>query len=94
VTGKHLLQVYPQHDVWQRDNQKEFIDQLRTVDPNVTGTPVQLYEYTTLLKNSYEAAARYSLAAIVLLVFIHFRSVGAVILALLPVAVGFVWLLD
>lgn len=92
VSGKHLLQVYPRHDVWQRRHQKEFIDQLRTVDPNVTGTPVQLYEYTTLLKQSYEEAAWYSLAAIAVLVLLHFRSLTAVPLALLPVGLGTLWL--
>jgi len=94
VTGKYLLQVYPKGkmDLWQRADQEEFIRQLRTVDPNVTGTPVQLYEYTTLLKNSYEEAAWYALGAIVLLVLIHFRTVGSVILALLPVAIGSIWL--
>jgi len=92
VTGKYLLMVYPKEDVWQRKNQKEFIDELRTVDPNVTGTPVQLYEYTTLLKNSYEQAAQYALVAIAILVFIHFRSPFSVALALVPVAIGFLWL--
>jgi len=92
VTGKHLIQVYPKHNVWQRDNQVEFIRQLRTIDPNVTGTPVQLLEYITLLKESYEDAAFYSLGAIVLLVFIHFRRIGLVLLALLPVAIGGLWL--
>jgi uncharacterized protein len=48
--------------VWQRDNQEKFIADLRTVDPNVTGTPVQLYEFEELLKNSYIQAAWYSLA--------------------------------
>ena len=92
VTGKYLLQVYPKYDVWQRANQKKFIDELRTVDPNVTGTPVQLYEYTTLLKNSYETAAWYSLGAIAILVLVHFRSLIAVILSLLPVGIGTLWL--
>ena len=92
VTGKFLLQVYPKYDVWQRKNQEAFIADLRTIDPNVTGTPVQLYEYTTLLKNSYETAAWYSLAAIAILVFIHFRSLNAVILSLLPVGIGTLWL--
>src|ERR1051326_1120729 len=92
VNGKYLLMVYPKKDVWQRDNQKELIDQLRKVDPDVTGTPVQLYEYTRLLKESYETAAWYSLMAIALLVFIHFRSPLSVSLALVPVGVGFIWL--
>jgi hypothetical protein len=93
IHGKQLVQVYPKENVWERKHQAEFVRQLRTVDPNVTGTPVQLLEYTSLLKKSYENAALYSLAAIVLLAFIHFRSVGSVCLALVPVAVGSVWLL-
>lgn len=93
VSGKFLLQVYPKYDVWQRDNQEKFIADLRTIDPNVTGTPVQLYEYTTLLKESYERAALYSLIAIAILVFIHFRSFSAVILSLLPVGIGTLWLI-
>jgi hypothetical protein len=92
VTGKYLLMVYPKKDIWQRDNQKEFVEQVEKVYPNVTGTPVQLFYYTELLKKSYEAAARYSLVAIVLLVFVHFRSPLVVGLSLVPVAVGFVWL--
>jgi len=93
VTGKLMLQVYPNIDVWQRPNQEKFIGQLRTVDPNVTGTPVQLYEFEELLKDSYLQAAWYSLAAIAFLVLFHFRTVGSVILALLPVAIGTLWLL-
>jgi hopanoid biosynthesis associated RND transporter like protein HpnN len=93
VTGKYLLQVFPNIDVWQRDNQERFISELRTVDPNVTGTPVQLYEFEELLKNSYLQAAWYSLAAIALLVFFHFRSAGSVVLALLPVGIGTLWLI-
>ena len=99
VSGKHLLQVYPKKSVWERVNQEEFIRELRQeLDPNdtnfpiITGTPVQLLEYTSLLKRSYEEAAVYSLLAITLLVFLHFRGVGSVVLALLPVAVGSLWL--
>jgi uncharacterized protein len=93
VSGKYLVQVYPREDVWQRQAQKAFVHELRTVDPNVTGTPVQLYEYTTLLKNSYQEAAGYSLIAIAILVFVHFRSLACVLLALLPVAIGSLWML-
>ena len=92
VNGKYLLQVYPKKDAWQRENQKEFIDQVRTIDPNLSGTPVQLYEYTELLKQSYVQAAKYSLVAIILLILFHFRNLSSVVLSLLPVAIGSVWL--
>jgi uncharacterized protein len=95
VTGKYLLQVYPRKDIWQRHNQREFIDQLESVVPadRVTGTPVEMYEDTTLLKDSYQQAAVYSLIAIAIMVFLHFRSVVCVLLAMLPVGIGTIWLL-
>ncbi len=92
VTGKYLLMVYPKKDVWDRQNQKEFIDQIERLYPEVTGTPVQLYHYTELLKQSYVEAGKYSLAAIALLVLLHFRSLTSVVLALIPVAIGSLWL--
>ena len=49
VTGKYLLMVYPKDDIWNREVQKVFIDQVGKVYPTVTGTPVQLYHYTALL---------------------------------------------
>lgn len=96
VNGKFLLQVYPKKDAWQRENQKEFIDQLRNelgkFNMDLSGTPVQLYEYTELLKQSYVQAAKYSLIAIILLILFHFRNFSSVVLSLLPVAIGSVWL--
>ncbi len=91
-SGRHLLQVYPKGDVWERDEQEAFVRELRTVTDRVTGTPVQLYEYTTLLKDSYVEAAWWALAAICVLTLIHFRSPVQVLLALLPVALGAFWM--
>ncbi len=92
INGEHLLQVYPRRDVWDRAAQEEFVADLRRIDPMATGTPVQLLEYTTLLKTSFEEAALYSLIAIAILVFIHFRKISCVVLSLLPVAVGSLWM--
>ncbi len=92
INGKYLLLVFPKHDIWERHAQEEFVRQLRTVDRRVTGTPVQLLEYTTLLKDSFEEAALYSLLAITIMVLIHFRRISCVGLALLPVAVGSLWM--
>ena len=95
ITGQYRLMVFPKGDIWNHDVQREFISELRTAlkgdADRVTGTPVQLLEYTTLLKNSYEQAALYALGAIALMVFLHFRSVMCVILSLVPVAIGSAW---
>lgn len=95
LTGKYLLRVYARKDLWHHENQSEFLRELESVVPSdkVTGPPRQLYEHTTLLKNSYEQAAGYALIAIALAVLLRFRSLVAVALALLPVVIGTTWLL-
>lgn len=90
--GEFLIQIFPRYDVWQRTNQETFVADLRPIDPDATGAPVQLYEYESLLKNSYIHAAWYALIAIAFMVLFHFRSFLAVALALLPVAIGSLWL--
>ncbi len=96
-TGKYLVQVFPKDDVWKHDVQEKFIAQLRgALGPEadrVTGMPVQLYEYTTLLKVSYQQAAIISLIVIAIMVYVHFRSLVCVLLALLPVVIGSAWTL-
>jgi hypothetical protein len=92
-SGKFLLQVYSGNDLWQRDKQEAFVRELRTVAPNVTGSPVQFYEYTSLLKDSFQKAAGYAGAVIAFLVYFHFRRIGSVLLAFLPVLLGFCWTL-
>jgi hypothetical protein len=91
--GKFLLQVYPQGDVWQRSIQKQFVRELRSVDPDVTGSPVQIYEYTSLVKESFQKAGAYAGGVIAIMVFLHFRRLGSVLLAFLPVVLGFCWML-
>jgi hypothetical protein len=97
ITGKYRVLVFPKGDIWNHDVQGKFISELRTAldgeSDRVTGTPVQLFEYTTLLKESYQQAALYALGAIAIMVFIHFRSVLCVVLSLLPVVIGTIWTL-
>lgn len=91
VTGKYLLHIYPRKNIWIRENQAEFIGELRLVTERVTGTPVEQYEYTSLLVRSYIEAALYALGAIVVLVGMHFRRLGMVVLSLVPVMIGTIW---
>ncbi len=91
-TGKYLLQVYPRGDVWERSNQERFVLDLRTVDPDVTGSPVQFYEYTNMLKRNFQKSAAYALAAIVIMLMLHFRNAAGVLLILMPVVVGTCWM--
>jgi len=63
------------------------------VAPDVTGSPVQFYEYTAMLKIGFQRAAGYASGIIALFVFLHFRRLGSVLLAFIPVVLGFCWTL-
>jgi predicted RND superfamily exporter protein len=54
---------------------------------------VQFYEYTSQLKRKVQKAALGAAAITALLVFLHFHRLSSVLLALLPVALGFCWML-
>ena len=92
-TGKFLIEVYPRGDVWQRAVQRQFVEELRMVDPDVTGSPVQIYEYTSMVKESFQKAGGYATAVIAVMVLLHFRRFGSMLLAFVPVVLGFVWML-
>src|SRR5262249_44383195 len=53
ATGRFLLQVHPKVDIWEREGARQFVTELRAVDPEVTGSPVITYEATRLMERGY-----------------------------------------
>jgi uncharacterized protein len=87
-TGRYLLRVYSNHDIWNVNANAEFVYQVRSVDEEATGNPLQVYEASRHLKRSSEKAAWYALLAIIPVVLIDFRRLGHALLAALPMGVG------
>jgi len=86
-----LLQIYPRHNIWDGAPLREFIGQLRHVDPDVTGNPVIGYESIHAIKHGYAKGALYAALAIPLVTFLALRRVSDTLRALLPVACGLLW---
>ena len=92
-TGKIMIQIYSKEDVWEREPLTRFVEDLRSVDPDVTGTPVQNFEYIELLKRSYLEATGEAMIAIAVLIMLYFRSLRLTLLTLLPLGLGMAWTL-
>jgi predicted RND superfamily exporter protein len=92
-SGRVMIEVYPKEDIWEREANLRFVEELRSVDPAATGTPVQNLEYIEVLRASYVEAAGWAFLAIFIFVSLHFRNVGHVVLAILPLGVAIVWTL-
>jgi uncharacterized protein len=81
---KWLLQIYPKERIWDEAPLTRFVNDLRTVDANVTGTPIQNHESAHQIRHSYETAALYALAVVWIVLLIDFLGREARWLALLP----------
>lgn len=86
--GKWLLQIYPASQIWDIEPLRKFIADVRSVDPEATGTPLQTYEASRAIKSSYETIGLYALVAVCVLLMIDFRNLLDCVLALLPPLAG------
>ena len=70
--GKWLLQVFPKEQIWDPKPLEAFVSDVRTVDPNATGTPLQNFEASQQIMASYKNAAIYALVVICLVLLVDF----------------------
>jgi hypothetical protein len=87
-SGKFLLKIYARHDIWDLAARETFVHEIRTVDKEVTGNPLQVYEASRDMKQSYQMAAVYALITIVVLLWFDFGSLRYTLLAMAPLALG------
>ncbi|NJK92334.1 MAG: hypothetical protein HC904_11145 [Blastochloris sp.] len=92
-TGRVLVEINPSENVWEREASERFVQDMRKVSPEATGTPVQNYTYIAILRDSYREAALFALAAILLTVGLHFRNLKHLALAMVPLIFGVIWTL-
>lgn len=87
-SGKQLLKVYSRADIWDMPATERFIREVRGVDGDATGNPMQIYEASQQMKRSYEQAAIYATLIVCLVVYLDFGSLRYTLLALLPLGLG------
>ncbi|WP_437205940.1 MMPL family transporter [Planctomicrobium sp. SH664] len=79
--GDWLLRIYPVQEIWDEAPLRDFVTTLRTVDPEVTGTPVQNLEAAMQIERSYRDAACYAFVAIILILLMNTLSSGVLMFA-------------
>ena len=89
--GKYVANIFPSVDVWDLDERHKYLEDLRSVDPNVTGTAIHMFESTRLMTEGYVNGGLYAMTAIIIYVFFLFRNLRTVFFVLLPVLVGSIW---
>lgn len=91
--GVWQLRIYSRLHLWDPARCAQFLADLRSVDPNVTGMPVITDLFLQSLHQSLLQAARNALLAIFVLLWISLRSLRRALLTLLPKLVAMLWTL-
>jgi len=89
--GRFLLQIHPAVNIWDRDGAARFVTDLRTVDPDVTGTPIITYEAIRLMERAAKQGTVYAIILVSGLTAVMLRRARETLLALSPLALGLVW---
>ncbi|MFQ5482922.1 MAG: MMPL family transporter, partial [Nitrospinaceae bacterium] len=90
-TGKHLILVYPAINIWERPALERFLNEIRAIDPTVTGNAVHMFESSQLMIQGYVQGGIYAMAGIILYLLASLRNVPAVLLVLIPTLAGSIW---
>jgi hopanoid biosynthesis associated RND transporter like protein HpnN len=85
---RHLLKIYGRGNIWDTQNLARFVSDVRSVDPDATGNPVQAFEASREMKQSYQNAALYALVIIIGVLVFDFRRLRDAALAAAPLGLG------
>ena len=85
--GKWLLQIFPKSSIWDMEPLRRFVKEIRSVDPDVTGTPLQNFEAAIQIKQSYEICSCYSLIVILVVLLIDFLEKSMLVQTFIPALV-------
>ena len=90
-SGQLLLQIYSRLDLWDRASQERFVEELRTVDADVTGQPVVGYESTRLIERTFRVGLAYAFVLVAGIAALMIRRVRETVLAMVPLILGTLW---
>ncbi|MFO1022966.1 MAG: MMPL family transporter [Planctomycetales bacterium] len=80
--GQWLLQIHPKEQLWEVEPLRKFTAEVRSVDADVTGTPLQNLEALQQIRRGYETVAVYALLACFLVLLVDFVKGRDAVLAL------------
>src|SRR5262249_8068466 len=83
-SGKWLLRVFGKECLWEYAPLAHFVERIHSVDPEATGKPFATLEGLRAMKNGFQWAGLYALAAIVAVLLADFRNLRHTLVALAP----------
>jgi len=92
--GRFLVMLHPRENIWDVEHMQRFIEGLRAVDAEATGVPFTHFESLVDMRRAFLTMAGLSVLLVAILLFIDFRRLVDVGLALLPLGLSLLWTLS
>lgn len=89
--GTYGAYIFPEGSIWDIKFLDRFVSQVKEVSQNVTGFPVTHQHFVRKAVSAVIKAVIFALIPVILLLALDFRKIEAVILSLIPLAVGVLW---
>lgn len=83
TNGRWMLRVFPKEQIWDEAPLTQFVNDIRSIDPEATGTPLQNYEAANQIRESYQHSAILAGAVVMFVLFIDLLRVGPLFISLL-----------
>ena len=87
------LFVYPSGDIWDSTFAQKFTEDLEQLSPTASGFVISLYAHSSMILSGFKRAALLAAFLVMLLLLYDFRHPLTASLAMLPTAVGWLWML-
>jgi hypothetical protein len=91
ANNQFAILLHPQEDIWEPGAMAPFVAAIRTVDPNVTGAPVTVFESMQLMRASFLWQGIIASAFVLALLYLDFRSVKLTAIAFLSLLARLGW---
>ncbi|MGM0597994.1 MAG: MMPL family transporter [Myxococcota bacterium] len=85
--------VYPSGDIWDSSRAGKFSRKILKIEPQASGLAVDIQPYEELIISSFMWASLVSVILVMLILLLIFRNGLDTLLAMLPVMLGWVWML-
>ncbi len=82
-SGKWMLRIFPKEQVWDEAPLTRFVHDIRSIDAEATGTPLQNFEAANQIRESYLHSAILACAMVLFVLFIDLLRVGPLLISLL-----------
>ncbi len=89
--GMYLIRVFPSGNIWDPSFLEKFVNELRSVDPDVIGDPVTLYVFTKEFRNACIKAAIYAILFIFVILLFTLKNLVYSLFVMIPLVIGTIW---